>query len=207
MPVITKADLARELGVSKSRVSQYVKEGLPVRPDGKLDREAALTHLRMYRVSEVGSTKGPVRAKHLLETGPQVYVAADEEPYGETFKKRASEADKAAVTVLHQLLVKSRRMVARAAIECGAPLNVAYMLVDFLHSDLAEAACDILNARGVRGFNSCGGVMDGCNGPDPSWEAYADAIGETFDREAFDQEFEHLPAINLAPKLGAVVEG
>ena len=208
MTVITKADLAREIGVSKSRVSQYVKSGLPVRSDGKLDREAALTHLRMYRVSDVGSTKGPVRAKHLLETGPQVYVAADEQPYSETFRKRASEADKAAVTVLHQLLVKSRRMMARAAIECGASLEVAYNLTDFLHADLAEAAHDVLHARGTRAFNGPGlGVMDQCLGPEPSWEQYADAIGEAFDKQAFDDAFDDLQAITLAPRLGGVVEG
>ena len=207
MSVISKADLSRELGVSKARVSQYVKSGLPVRSDGKLDRETVLEYLRMYYVSDVGSTKGPVRAKRLLVTGPEIYDVANEEPYNDTFKRRASEADKAAVTVLHQLLVKSRRLIARAAIECGAPLNVSYMLADFLHSDLAEAACAILNAKGIRGFNACGGVMDQCNGPEPSWQAYADAIGETFDQEAADQAFEYLPAINLEPRLGGVVEG
>ena len=49
--------------------------------------------------------------------------------------------------------------------------------------------------------------MDHCLGPEPSWEKYADAIGEAFDKQAFDDEFDELPAINLAPKLGGVVEG
>ena len=39
---ITKAAFARELGISKPRVSQFVLMGLPVRPDGRLDRVAAL---------------------------------------------------------------------------------------------------------------------------------------------------------------------
>lgn len=39
--IITKAELSRELGVSKARVSQYIREGLPVRDDGKIEAEAA----------------------------------------------------------------------------------------------------------------------------------------------------------------------
>jgi hypothetical protein len=40
--IIRKADLARLLGLSKSRVTQLCRLGLPVRKDGKLDRAAAL---------------------------------------------------------------------------------------------------------------------------------------------------------------------
>jgi len=40
--VITKAELARELNLSRARVSQLSKMGLPVRPDGKLNRVEAL---------------------------------------------------------------------------------------------------------------------------------------------------------------------
>lgn len=39
---ITKANFAREIGVSKARVSQIVKGGLPVLSDGRLDRQDAL---------------------------------------------------------------------------------------------------------------------------------------------------------------------
>lgn len=42
MTVTTKAALAAELGITKARVSQYVKRGMPVRSDGKLDRESAV---------------------------------------------------------------------------------------------------------------------------------------------------------------------
>jgi phage terminase Nu1 subunit (DNA packaging protein) len=44
--IITKAQLAELLGVSRPRVSQFVGEGLPVRVDGRLDREVALAWLR-----------------------------------------------------------------------------------------------------------------------------------------------------------------
>lgn len=46
MAVISKADFARELGVSRTRVTQFSKMGMPVRPDGKLVREKALAWVR-----------------------------------------------------------------------------------------------------------------------------------------------------------------
>ena len=36
--VITKAELARELDLSRARISQLCGMGLPVRPDGKVNR-------------------------------------------------------------------------------------------------------------------------------------------------------------------------
>jgi phage terminase Nu1 subunit (DNA packaging protein) len=43
---VTKAAFARTLGVSRSRVSAFVKRGLPIRPDGKIDLPAALNWVR-----------------------------------------------------------------------------------------------------------------------------------------------------------------
>ena len=44
--VITKAELARVLNVSRARISQMSKAGLPVRPDGKLNRTEALAWVK-----------------------------------------------------------------------------------------------------------------------------------------------------------------
>ena len=44
--VITKADFARELNLSRARISQLCKIGLPVRPDGKLNRAEALAWVK-----------------------------------------------------------------------------------------------------------------------------------------------------------------
>jgi transcriptional regulator with XRE-family HTH domain len=41
MQGLSKSDLAARLGVHKSRVSQYIRDGLPVLPDGRVDAEAA----------------------------------------------------------------------------------------------------------------------------------------------------------------------
>ena len=42
MPLVSKSEFAQTLRVSRARVSQYVKQGLPVRPDGLLDLDEAL---------------------------------------------------------------------------------------------------------------------------------------------------------------------
>ena len=65
MTIITKAALAAELKVTKPRVSQYVKAGLPVRPDGKLDRETVLHWVSMNCRSGADHRKGPSRAREI----------------------------------------------------------------------------------------------------------------------------------------------
>ena len=40
--VISKAELSRQLGVSRAAVTGYVRRGLPVNTDGKLNSAAAL---------------------------------------------------------------------------------------------------------------------------------------------------------------------
>jgi hypothetical protein len=52
--IIRKSDLARELGVSRARVSQLVRGGLPVRPDGRLDRVRTLAWVRANNFSWLG---------------------------------------------------------------------------------------------------------------------------------------------------------
>lgn len=46
--IITKAELARELCFSRARISQLCQKGLPVRPDGKLNRAEALVWVETY---------------------------------------------------------------------------------------------------------------------------------------------------------------
>ena len=46
MTTISKTGLADHLGVTRQRVTQFVRSGLPVRPDGWLDFDEALAWLR-----------------------------------------------------------------------------------------------------------------------------------------------------------------
>jgi hypothetical protein len=64
---ITKAALAAELGVTPQAVSAYVRDGLPVRRDGRLDRAEALTWIGKNRHLRINTkAKGAIRARALI---------------------------------------------------------------------------------------------------------------------------------------------
>ena len=62
--VITKADLARELNLSRARISQLCQIGLPVRPDGKLNRSEALAWVKANHCPWRGGWWGDRRKKN-----------------------------------------------------------------------------------------------------------------------------------------------
>jgi hypothetical protein len=70
---ISKAQLARELGVSRARVSQLVKGGLPVRPDGRLDRARALAWVRANNFSWLGGWALREKSGARWETAPAAW--------------------------------------------------------------------------------------------------------------------------------------
>jgi hypothetical protein len=47
--VVRKGQLARELGVGVESIGRAIRDGLPLRWDGRIDRDAALAWLRTYR--------------------------------------------------------------------------------------------------------------------------------------------------------------
>ena len=51
---LTKAELARRLGIGRSRVTALVKRGLPVRADGRIDLADALTWLKANGERQIG---------------------------------------------------------------------------------------------------------------------------------------------------------
>jgi len=61
--VITKAELARELDLSRARISQLCMMGLPVRPDGKLNRAEAVVWVKANVCSWRGGWWGDLRQK------------------------------------------------------------------------------------------------------------------------------------------------
>lgn len=72
---ITKSQLAVLLGVSKGRISQYITAGLPVRPDGRVDRAAAEEWHRRRT-----ATQTPVVIRR-SEPKPKIDDAADENTF------------------------------------------------------------------------------------------------------------------------------
>ena len=69
MSVTTKSALARELGITRGRVSQYVSAGMPTLEDGRLDREAALRWIAKKHWQRFGGNHGAKRAKELVSAG------------------------------------------------------------------------------------------------------------------------------------------
>src|ERR1044071_4050915 len=62
--LITKAELARELDLSRARISQLCKIGLPVRPDGKVNRVEAVAWVKANICSWRGGWWGNLRQNH-----------------------------------------------------------------------------------------------------------------------------------------------
>ena len=67
--VITKAELARELDLSPPRISQLCKLGLPVRPDGKLNRAEVLAWMKGNVDPSRGGWWGDLRPKQTGRRG------------------------------------------------------------------------------------------------------------------------------------------
>jgi hypothetical protein len=58
---VTKAALARELGISRQRVGEFVELGMPVRPDGTLNRARARAWVRANVAQDLRPTERPPR--------------------------------------------------------------------------------------------------------------------------------------------------
>src|SRR4051812_6948759 len=69
MSVTTKSALAAELGITRGRVSQYVSAGMPVRADGKLNREEAIRWIAKKHYQRFGGDAGARRARQLVRQG------------------------------------------------------------------------------------------------------------------------------------------
>ena len=86
MTIITKAALAAELGLSKARISQYAKNGLPIRSDGKLDRETAVKWLNSKRLNLTSGVKGLGRASAIANEGDEPGAEGSEYEFERTRK-------------------------------------------------------------------------------------------------------------------------
>ena len=158
----TKSALAAELGVTKARVSQYVGNGLPVRRDGKLDREAALNWIGLNCVSGADNSKGPARARALARVAP---------------KSRPTASD-TMVAALTFLLERDQTAIAEEAVRRGVPMATVYAIASDAHYRLLTLAKDYVAERapGREGF-TLGAIVE------PDWEVLAELAGEPCDED------------------------
>ncbi|WP_375408948.1 hypothetical protein [uncultured Methylobacterium sp.] len=186
MTITTKAALADELGVTRPRVSQYVKAGMPVRADGKLNRDEALNWLNRNTVGLTGEDKGSTRAQRLVK---------DRRPAKRAAAPQIDPAEMA-VDLLSAVLRQLAPYVAGAAIDAGCPMQAAY------HVDMATSVAvstigeRFLAERGVEPFASGGGdILEslGLTAAEPDWQKLAVRAGEPHDEDAWSKFSARLP--------------
>ncbi|MCJ2048682.1 hypothetical protein [Methylobacterium sp. J-070] len=176
MAITTKAALAAELKISKARVSQYVKAGLPVRSDGKLNREDALNWIQRTQLSQTYEDKGVVRARKLAADRPRLMRNA--------FLVDGYEPE---VALARSIIGRAEAIVARSAVEAGATVELAYALSVMVAGALDDAAAQALEARGFEGFAkgfTVGELCGTADFPGPDWPVLARRVGAAFDEEA-----------------------
>jgi len=185
MAITTKAALAAELKISKARVSQYVKAGLPVRSDGKLNREDALNWINRTQLSQTYEDKGVVRARKLASDPPRVMRPVNILPATGDFDGYEPE-----VAIARSIIGSAERVVAESAVAAGAPIELAYVLSVMVAGALDGAAAAALGARGFEGFAKDFTVGELCSTsefPGPDWADLAQRAGVTFDEDACEK--------------------
>ena len=179
MAITTKAALAAELKISKARVSQYVKAGLPVRSDGKLNREDALNWINRTQLSQTYEDKGVVRARKLASDPPRVVRPKEIVPAPEQVDGYEPE-----VAIARSIIGSAEAVVAQSAVAAGASIELAYVLTVMVVNALDDAASNALGNRGFEGFAKGFSVGEFCSTadfPGPDWAALAQRAGTTFD--------------------------
>ena len=179
MTVTTKAALAAELKISKARVSQYVKAGMPVRSDGKLNREEAIRWVSTNQLSQTFEDKGANRARKLEKPARHRPGA----------KPAVGNYDPE-VAVARAIVGPAYTLIARTAVEMGVTIEVAYALALRVASELDDHGAKALVRCGFPGFAktlTIGELCDVREFPDPDWPALAKKAGTTFDELACER--------------------
>lgn len=182
MTIITKAALAAELSISKARVSQYLKRGMPERSDGKLDREAALSWISESMPGKIGSQKGASRARSI--TNQRRYL----KPSRMVHEPEANPWDICAKLAVMWMLRPHAQIIAWSVLEAGGSLEVAYAAAKIAQSPMLEAAHLVLHelnhpeARNDEAtFSKPENWLNSADWPD-----LAGKVGVSFDRAALE---------------------
>jgi hypothetical protein len=184
MAITTKSALAAELGITKARVSQYVRRGLPVRSDGRLDRTSALNWLAQHQIGVAGEDKGANRAHEIVRRERQAKSA---KPSPTPLPQAAAEPTPFEVGLhlgVSHMMRPHMLAVAWAVLEAGGSLEMAYAAAHLAHSPMVQAAhLMTLREVGHRWFQDEDWDLGFEPGwyAEPDWPALADAAGVPFD--------------------------
>lgn len=135
---VNKALIAKELGISASRVSQLVKSGLPTRKDGKIHREKALKwyqdHVRPRLKPDPKPAAAPSPAKTLPR--PQASTSDDSDTLRELFETLIRKSGR----IPEILCALGVRDAAVLAVSSDIFLSLTFMLAPDELFDLAYPA-------------------------------------------------------------------
>ena len=187
MTIVTKAFLAAELGVTKARVSQYVKQGMPVRKDGKVDRDDAVKWISAFSPADGRPQhRGVNRATEIVKQSAATKAA----------KIRSDSATlpgDAEQLALADLIGKLKSIVAYAVVHSGGDPKLAFF------------AASIVQMEAIVVFEEISERLTGVDASDlpsyaelipphePDWVTIAVAAGHEFDNAGWDAEQYALP--------------
>lgn len=190
MTIITKAALADELSISRARVSQYVKRGLPVRSDGRLNRADALNWLKWNALGlNSFEDRGVNRAGRLAKVAkakPERRPERKPQP-----EPTASDVDLRDVLVA--MLDRIEAVVAFAVLAAEGPPETAYAAAGIARAEMFDAASDLALTMGAPdGVDGPLGIVKPTGFP-PDWAALADLAGHPLELDAWREAERRLP--------------
>lgn len=205
MTITTKSALAAELAISKARVSQYVNAGMPVRSDGKLNREEALNWISRNQISQTVEDKGATRARSLAKR----HIRTD----------RPSPSLDRELDIAQRLIGTSGLAVVKAALRAGCSMEVAYALDQIVVGELDGLATEILVGLGHEGFGAVTPLELAGRKFEPDYDALARDAGQVFDEAACERFADQTmsppglkqrparEAVKIARKTGSTMNG
>ncbi len=185
MAITTKAALAAELKISKARVSQYVKAGLPVRSDGKLNREQALNWIKRTQSRQAVEVKGVAPARKPATDRPRNLWEAPPSFFDPEVQVACSIMD----GPVRSLPKRQLSLVPRGS--CVILSFIASIALD-------DAASEALAKLGFEDFagNFCVGELCGlAEFPEPAWKALAERTGASFDEAVHERLYAKAEAL------------
>ena len=167
--VVSKAEFARQLHVSRARISQLSERGMPVRADGRIDCDAALTWIQTNVASHAGGW-------HMRRTGLDLASRA-------SWLVASRDGKLAAQCELYEYLRSRLSEVPAILLKLGMPVPEA------------AAACeglDILIGRWVLDFNPDLVSDQQAPSPEPNYVNLARRSGKRIQARRWEQRKEEV---------------
>ncbi|GGC70793.1 hypothetical protein [Chelatococcus reniformis] len=185
--LISMAEAARRLGLNRSTLQRQVARG------------AIRSHGGMVRLAEVlkdrANNLDPSRGRRKVATLDRTQRATPPVASGDLVTGNDGEPvayDDPAISAARFLAAHASAIVAKMAVEAGAPMRMAYALAAMVRMELMGAADDHFNRAGVElDENWC--PRDVLASVGPNWRALAAKAGERVSREAWEAWTSALP--------------